>query len=82
MPVSQIKVMAGGGAASACDPHDVAQCVFDELKAAVEAADDGGTCVTVHACTPKAVRRAVATGMTCIEHGQLLDEPTMKLLGE
>jgi imidazolonepropionase-like amidohydrolase len=79
---SQIKVMAGGGAASAYDPLDVAQYTLDELKAAVEAADDWGTYVTVHAYTPKAVRRAVEAGAKCIEHGQLLDEPTMKLLGE
>jgi imidazolonepropionase-like amidohydrolase len=79
---SQIKVMAGGGAASAYDPLDVAQYTLDELKAAVEAADDWGTYVTVHAYTPKAVRRAIEAGVKCIEHGQLLDEPTMKLLGE
>ena len=79
---SQIKVMAGGGAASAYDPLDVAQYTLDEMKAAVEAADDWGTYVTVHAYTPKAVRRAVEAGVKSIEHGQLLDEPTMKLLGE
>ncbi len=79
---SQIKVMAGGGAASVYDPLDVAQYTLDELKAAVAAADDWGTYVTVHAYTPKAVRRAVEAGVKCIEHGQLLDETTMKLLGK
>jgi imidazolonepropionase-like amidohydrolase len=79
---SQIKVMAGGGAASAYDPLDVAQYTLDEMKAAVEAADDWGTYVTVHAYTPKAVRRAIEAGVKCIEHGQLLDEATMKLLGD
>ena len=79
---SQIKVMAGGGAASAYAPLDVAQYTLDEMKAAVEAADDWGTYVTVHAYTPKAVKRAIEAGVKCIEHGQLLDEPTMQLLGE
>jgi imidazolonepropionase-like amidohydrolase len=79
---SQIKVMAGGGAASAYDPLDVSQYTLDELKAAVEAADDWNTYVTVHAYTPKAVRRAVEAGVKCIEHGQLLDEATMQLLGK
>ncbi len=79
---SQIKVMAGGGAASAYDPLDVTQYTLDELKAAVEAADDWNTYVAVHAYTPKAVRRAVEAGVKCIEHGQLLDEETMKLLAE
>ncbi len=79
---SQIKVMAGGGAASAYDPLDVTQYTLDEMKAAVEAAGDWGTYVTVHAYTPRAVRRAVEAGVKCIEHGQLLDQATMKLLGE
>ncbi len=79
---SQIKVMAGGGAASAYDPLDVTQYTLDEMRAAVEAAADWGTYVTVHAYTPRAVRRAVEAGVKCIEHGQLLDQATMKLLGE
>jgi imidazolonepropionase-like amidohydrolase len=79
---SQIKVMAGGGAASAYDPLDVSQYTLDELEAAVEAADDWNTYVTVHAYTPRAVRRAVEAGVKCIEHGQLLDESTMQLLAE
>ncbi len=79
---SQIKVMAGGGAASAYDPLDVAQYTLDELKAAVDAAADWNTYVTVHAYTPVAVRRAVQAGVKCIEHGQLLDEATVKLLGD
>ncbi len=79
---SQIKVMAGGGAASAYDPLDVSQYTLDEMKAAVEAADDWNTYVAVHAYTPRAVRRAVEAGVKCIEHGQLLDEDTMKLLAD
>jgi imidazolonepropionase-like amidohydrolase len=79
---SQIKVMAGGGAASAYDPLDVSQYTLDELKAAVEAAADWNTYVTVHAYTPRAVRRAVEAGVKCIEHGQLLDEASMQLLAE
>ena len=79
---SQIKVMAGGGAASAYDPLDVTQYTLDELKAAVEATTDWNTYVAVHAYTPKAVRRSVDAGVLCIEHGQLLDEPTMQMLAD
>jgi imidazolonepropionase-like amidohydrolase len=79
---SQIKVMAGGGAATAYDPLDVTQYTFDELKAAVEAADDWNTYVTVHAYTVKSVRRSLDAGVKVIEHGQLLDEDTIKLLAE
>lgn len=79
---SQIKVMAGGGAATAYDPLDVTQYTLDELKAAVEAADDWNTYVTVHAYTVKSVRRSLDAGVKVIEHGQLLDEDTIKLLAE
>lgn len=77
---TQIKVMAGGGAATAYDPLDVTQYTSEELKAAVTAAEDWGTYVTVHAYTPRAVRRSIEAGVKCIEHGQLLDVETMKQL--
>jgi imidazolonepropionase-like amidohydrolase len=79
---SQIKLMAGGGVASDFDPLDVSQYSEDELRAAVEAADAWNTYVTVHAYTPKAIRMAISAGVKCIEHGQLIDEPTAKLLAE
>ncbi len=69
---SQIKVMAGGGGATAYDPLDVTQYTLYEMKAAAEAAGDWGTYVTVHAYTPRALRRAVEAGVKCIEQGQLL----------
>jgi len=77
---SQIKLMAGGGTSSAYDPVDVTQYTLDEMKAAVEAAEDWGTYVTVHAYTPRAIRRAIEAGVKCVEHGQLLDEATLKLM--
>jgi imidazolonepropionase-like amidohydrolase len=77
---SQIKLMAGGGTSSVYDPIDVTQYTFDEMRAAVEAAEDWGTYVTVHAYTPRAIKRAVEAGVKCIEHGQLLDEPTLELM--
>ncbi len=82
MGASQIKLMAGGGTSSAYDPIDVTQYTLDEMKAAVEAADDWNTYVAVHAYTPRAVRRAIEAGVKCIEHGQLLDEPTIELMAQ
>lgn len=79
---SQIKVMAGGGTSSDYDPIDVTQYTLDEMKAAVEAADDWGTYVTVHAYTPKSIKRAIEAGVKCIEHGQLADEETIMLMAE
>ncbi len=79
---SQIKLMAGGGTSSAYDPVDVTQYTFDEMRAAVEAAEDWGTYVTVHAYTPRAIRRAIEAGVRVVDHGQLLDEDTLKLMVE
>lgn len=79
---SQIKVMAGGGTSTAYDPVDVTQYTFDEIKAAVDAAEDWGTYVMVHAYTPRAVRRSIDAGVKCIEHGQLLDEETLQLMAD
>ncbi|MFO0698186.1 MAG: amidohydrolase family protein [Nitrospira sp.] len=79
---SQIKLMAGGGVASHYDPLDVAQYTVAELRAAVEAAENWGTYVTVHAYTPRAVRQAIEAGVRCIEHGQLLDKATATLMAQ
>lgn len=74
--------MAGGGVSSSYDPLDVTQYSVPELRAAVEAAENWGTYVTVHAYTPRAVRQAIEAGVRCIDHGQLLDEATAKLMAE
>ncbi len=79
---SQIKLMAGGGTSSDYDPLDVTQYTFDEIRAAVEAAEDWNTYVTVHAYHPRSVRRAIEAGVKCVEHGQLLDEATLKLMAK
>jgi imidazolonepropionase-like amidohydrolase len=79
---SQIKLMAGGGIASPYNPIESTQYTEPEIDAAVEAADNWGTYVAVHAYTPRAIRQAVAAGVKCIEHGQLINEPTAKLLAD
>ncbi len=79
---TQIKLMAGGGVASPHNPIESTQYTEAEIRAAVEAADNWGTYVTVHAYTPRAIRQALAAGVKCIEHGQLIDEPTAKLLAD
>jgi imidazolonepropionase-like amidohydrolase len=79
---SQVKLMAGGGVSSVYDPLDVTQYTVPELRAAVEAAENWGTYVAVHAYTPRAVRQSLEAGVICIDHGQLLDEPTAALIAE
>jgi imidazolonepropionase-like amidohydrolase len=53
---SHIKLTAGGGVASPHSPLDVATFTTPELRAAVEAAENWGTYVTVHAYTPETMR--------------------------
>ncbi|MFB7470804.1 amidohydrolase family protein [Kitasatospora sp. NPDC056184] len=77
---SQIKVLAGGGVASAYDPLDTRQFTLDELRAAVEAAADWGTYAAAHVYGSDAVRRAVDAGILSIEHGHLANEETIALL--
>jgi imidazolonepropionase-like amidohydrolase len=79
---SQIKLMGGGGVSSPHNPIESIQFTEAELHAAVEAAENWGTYVAVHAYTPAAIRQAIAAGAKCIEHGQLIDEPTAKLLAD
>jgi imidazolonepropionase-like amidohydrolase len=79
---SQIKLTAGGGVASPHSPLDASTFTEAELRAAVEAAGNWGTYVTVHAYTSESIQRAIAAGVKCIEHGHLMDEPTAKLMAE
>lgn len=79
---SQIKIMGGGGVASAYDPIDALQYSEAEMKAAVSAASDWGTYVCVHTYTSAGIQRAVACGVKSIEHGQLADEETVKRMAD
>jgi imidazolonepropionase-like amidohydrolase len=79
---SQIKLTAGGGVASPHSPLDIATFTEDELRAAVQAAGDWNTYVTVHAYTPIAIKRSIAAGVKVIEHGHLMDEEAARLMGE
>lgn len=79
---SQIKLTAGGGVASPFSPLDVSTFTAEELRAAVEAAENWGTYVAVHAYTPAAIKRAIAAGVKCIEHGHLMDEASAKLIAD
>lgn len=79
---SQIKLTAGGGVSSPFSPIDVTTFTEPELRAAVEAAENWGTYVAVHAFTPSAIQRAISAGVKVIEHGMLMDEATAKLMAE
>ena len=77
---SQIKMLAGGGVASLYDPLDSTQFTDKELRAGVEAASDWNTYVMTHVYTPKGIQRAIRAGVKCIEHGQLADEASVRMM--
>jgi imidazolonepropionase-like amidohydrolase len=77
-----IKLMVSGGVASQADPLESLQYRTDEIEAAVDEATRWGTYVCAHAYSAKAIERAVRAGVRTIEHGNLIDAPTAKLMAE
>jgi len=60
------------------DPIDSKQMTPEEMRAAVQAAADWNTYVGAHAYNSESIRRAIDAGVKGIEHGQMIDEETMK----
>lgn len=77
---TQIKIMAGGGVTSPTDRVTDLQFSDEEIVAIVEEAKHFGTYVMAHAYTPKAMQRCIELGVHSLEHGNLLDEETAKLM--
>jgi imidazolonepropionase-like amidohydrolase len=78
----QVKIMMSGGVASPYDPLDSLQFSVDEVVAAVEEARAFGRYVCAHAYTPQAITRAAHAGVRTIEHGNLIDEASAKLMAD
>ena len=76
----QIKIMCSGGVASPYDPLDSLQFSEAEIAAATDEAKNFGRYVLAHAYTPEAITRAVNNGVRTIEHGNLIDARSAKLL--
>ena len=77
---NHIKIMAGGGISSPTDPIDGTQFSIDELRAACEEAEAANLYALAHAYSPRAVTRAVQAGVRSIEHGNLIDEATARVM--
>lgn len=75
-----IKIMGGGGVASPTDAIDHVQFSDEEIKAIVTVARNSGTYVTSHSYTPAAIQQAISMGVRGIEHGNLLDEETARMM--
>ncbi|GAA5847824.1 hypothetical protein JCM9279_006650 [Rhodotorula babjevae] len=78
-----IKVMVGGGVASATDAIETVQYSSEEIRAITDTCRQmGRKHTTAHAYTVEAIRHAVDNGVKGIEHGNLIDEETAEYLAE
>ena len=77
-----IKIMAGGGVASPTDRLENLQFNKDEIQAITTVADSYHTIVAAHAYTVQSIRHAIDNGVRAIEHGNMLDTDTAKLMAE
>lgn len=76
-----LKIHVSGGVASPTDPLESTQYTPDEVEAAVVEARHRGTYVAAHAYTPEAITMAVNGGVMSIEHANLIDDETARLVG-
>jgi imidazolonepropionase-like amidohydrolase len=77
-----IKIMANGGVASPTDPIAFLGYSRDEIRAAVEEAENAQTYVAAHLYTDEAIRRAVECGVRSVEHANLIRPETARLMRE
>lgn len=77
-----IKIMLSGGVASPTDRIDSTQFSDEEIRAAVEEAAASNRYVLGHAYTARAINRGLKLGVRSIEHGNLLDDESIRLFTE
>lgn len=77
-----IKVMLSGGVASPTDRIDSTQYSDEEIRAIVEEANAANRYVLGHAYTARAINRGLELGVRSIEHGNLLDDESIRLFVE
>ena len=78
----QLKVMAGGGAASPTDPLDSPQFTVEEIAAAVYEARAVKKPVMAHVYVPQGIKNCAEAGVRSIEHGNFLDEESASFMKE
>ena len=77
-----VKIMCSGGVASPYDPLESLQYTPEEIRAATDEAANFGRYVCAHAYTPEAITRAVTNGVRTIEHANLIDDATAKVVAQ
>ncbi|KAF3764081.1 hypothetical protein M406DRAFT_258812 [Cryphonectria parasitica EP155] len=80
---NHIKVCTSGGIASETDKLESLQFTIEELQAISTVTKNmGGTLVTAHCYTAEGVRHAIEGGVRGIEHGNMIDPDTARLMAE
>lgn len=77
-----IKVMTSGGVVSLTDPIRSPQYSPEEVRAVCDEATRRKSYVAAHAYSPEAIVHSVENGVRTIEHGNLIDGPSAKLMAE
>ena len=77
-----IKIMAGGGVSSPFDPIENTQYSMEELTAICAEAKAWQTYAMAHTYTPEAISMSVRAGVRTVEHCNLIDAETAKLVAE
>ncbi len=78
---TQVKISLGGGNSTPYDPLDTTHYSPEEIRAAVEAAEDWNTYVIVHAYTDESVIRSLEGGVKSIDHGNMIfEEETIRAI--
>lgn len=75
-----IKLTVTGGVLSLAKSGDNPQFMEDELQAIMEAANDYGFVVAVHAHGAAGMKRAVEAGVHSVEHGTYMTDDIMRLM--
>lgn len=80
--VDFIKIMGSGGMISPTDKLESVQFTPEEIRTITSVTAAAGTYATSHAYTPAAIRNSIENGVMGIEHGNLIDEATARLMAE
>jgi imidazolonepropionase-like amidohydrolase len=77
-----IKVIATGAVFTPGTKPGVSEFTEEQIRAAVEQAQEYGTFVAAHAHGAEGIKRAVRAGVRSIEHGSLMDDAAIALMKE
>ena len=79
---TQIKIMSSGGVVFQFDPWQLDAYSAEEIRAAVEIAENYGSYVMSHAYSKKSIMRCLENGVKTMEHNFMFDGDVARLMEE